>query len=46
MQYSKENQVITASKKNKRRVGSSIFMGNSFLGLSYLCYLNNYHWYV
>jgi hypothetical protein len=46
MQFSKENQVITASKKGRRRIGSSVFMGNKFLGLSYLCYLNNRHWYV
>ena len=46
MQFSKENQVITASKKGRRRVGVSVFMGDTFLKLNYLCYLNNYHWYV
>lgn len=46
MVFSKENQVITSTKRGKRRIGTSVFQGNTFLGLTYLVYLNNYHWYV
>ena len=46
MEFSKENQVITSTKRGKRRIGTSVFQGTKFLGLTYLVYLNNYHWYV
>jgi len=46
MEYTKENTIVNASKKGRRRVGSSVFMGDKFLGLKYLCYFNNRHWYV
>ena len=46
MEFSKENQVITSTKRGKRRIGTSVFQGEKFLGLNYVAYLNNYHWYV
>lgn len=46
MEYTKENTIVNASKKGRRRLGSSVFMGDKFLGLKYLCYFNSRHWYV
>jgi len=46
MIYSKENQVITSTKRGKRRIGTAIFQGQKFMGLEYIAYINNYHWYL
>lgn len=46
MNFSKENQVITSTKRGRRRIGTSIFQGKRFLGLKYIAYINNYHWYL
>lgn len=46
MEYTKENSIISASRRGRRRMGSALFLGEKALGLTYICYLNGYHWYL
>jgi hypothetical protein len=46
MVFSKENIMVSSTRRGKRRFGSANFLGTNALGLKYLCFFKGYHWYV